>query len=83
MPVSTSDIDGIPDYTPAHQLKMWNKASIDVASAGISHAINGRVVTRANAKEIADMIKFWEDRVAAADTESFGGLAIVQYGERQ
>lgn len=63
MAIQITDITGGPDYTSAHQLKAWQRASIEVALAGVSRAINGRALTRSNAGEIKTMIEFWQGQI--------------------
>lgn len=81
MAITNADIAALPTYTSAEQLKMWQKASIDVAAAGVSRAINGRTLTTSNAAEIRAMLQFWEQQVFD-EGDTSGGIALVQYGER-
>lgn len=82
MAVSTSDIDDIPDYSSANQLKCWKKASVDLALSGESYAVNGRHLSRADAEEVRKMILFWEERVQSEAAGEYGMIALVQRGER-
>jgi hypothetical protein len=82
MALTPTEIDALSTYTSAQHLKMWKRADIEVAGGGVSYAINGRSLTRANAKEIRDNITFWEDRVALDDAGENGGNVLVKFGER-
>ncbi len=80
MAISNADIAALPTYTSAEQLKMWQKASIEIAAAGVSRTINGRTLTTANGDEVKKMIQFWQQQILdEADTS--GGLALVRFGE--
>lgn len=57
--------------TPAQQIELeeakdslaaWKKASMALALSK-SYQINGRMLTRANASEIKDMLLFWQNEV--------------------
>lgn len=55
----------MPEITLAQaeaQLTAWLTASTKVAS-GQSYAVGGRTITRADAREIRENIKFWNDMV--------------------
>jgi hypothetical protein len=84
MAITNAQIAALPTYTSAEQLKMWQKASIDLAAAGVSYAIAGRQLTRSDAEEVRNMLLFWQSQVnaqtAAADG---GGIALAQFGEAQ
>jgi len=58
-------------------LKIWMKADADVGMYGVSHAVNGRTLTRANASEITAKIQFWQDQVNASDG---GGIGLASFG---
>jgi hypothetical protein len=63
---------GITSAEAQAQLTAWLAASTAVAS-GQAYSINGRSLTRANAKEIREMIKFWDGQVKSL---SRGGIFI-------
>jgi len=81
MPISPSDIDALPDFTPAQQLKVWQKASVDIALTGQHYDQNGRTLTRADLAEVQKMIAFWQAQVNADN--GTGDIALVQFGEAQ
>lgn len=54
------------------QLTAWIAASTSVAT-GQSYTIGGRSLTRANAAEIRESIKFWDEKV---QTLTRGGRAL-------
>jgi hypothetical protein len=54
------------------QLALWLAADTAVAT-GQSYSIAGRSLTRANAAEIRENIKFWNAQVKSLDR---GGLAV-------
>ena len=82
MAVTNAEIAALPDYTAAEQLKVWKKASVDIAMGGASYSVPGRSLTRADAKLVRDMVTYWE---AAVEAESNpGGMnVLVQFGEPQ
>jgi hypothetical protein len=81
MPLTPSQIDALPTYTAAQQLKMWQRASIEVAGNGQSSAVNGRQLNRSNADEILKMIVHWQEQVEAeAAGEYGGGNVLVRFG---
>lgn len=85
MPVNTTDIDAIPDYTPAQRLKMYKKAEMDILAAGQSYTVEERQKMSANLAEIRQAIKELEQEVGTASEDSVdaGGLAIIQMGKAQ
>lgn len=54
------------------QLDTWIAASTAVASAGQSYTINGRTLTRANAREIQQMIEYWSAKVSELEAKAAG-----------
>jgi len=82
MPLTPTQIDALDNYSDGQQLKMWKLASIELAAAGVSYAINGRSLTRNDAEEVRKMIEFFEARINADSSDASGGIALVQYGER-
>jgi hypothetical protein len=85
MPVTNAQIAALPTYTAAEQLKVWQKASIDLAMTGQSMGGDGRMLTRADAGRVAEMISFWTEQVAleSAGSDCPAGVALVVRGERQ
>ena len=84
MALTPEEIDALPVYTSSQQLKLWMRASIEVAQAGVSMAISGRSLTRNNAAEIRQMIDYWDARVQAeASGDNGGGIALVQFGDQR
>jgi hypothetical protein len=65
MAIPISEITDGPDYTAAHQLKAWKRASIEVALTGESRSIDGRSLTRSDASLILKMIQFWQTQAQA------------------
>lgn len=57
---------GITAEQAQAQLDAWMAASTAAAS-GQSYTINGRSLTRADAAEIRENIKFWNEQVQALD----------------
>lgn len=57
------------------QLASWIAASTAVAQ-GQSYTIGTRSLSRANAKEIRDMISFWEAKVLRLADGSGGGIRL-------
>lgn len=55
---------GITLTEASDQLRVWLEASKAVAS-NQSYKIAGRELTRANAKEILQMLEFWDGKVKA------------------
>lgn len=55
-------------------LSRWIAASEAVAS-NQSYEIDGRKLTRANAKEVREMISFWEAKVRELENPATGGRA--------
>lgn len=53
-------------------LDAWLQADLAVAG-GQSYSINGRSLTRADAKEIKANIEYWESRVARLESQNDGG----------
>jgi hypothetical protein len=75
MPISSTDIAGLPDYTDAELLKMYRWALINNA-AGQTRSISGRTVQFPTADEIRKTIQWLEDRVAAASNAVGGNMAL-------
>ena len=77
-----AEINALPVYTPTQHLKMWELASIELAAAGVSYAINGRTLTRNNASMVQDMITYWSQQVVALQAGAAGGGNIlVRFGD--
>ena len=82
MALTPDEIDALSTYTSAQHLKIWKLADIEVAGGGVSYAVAGRSLTRANAQEIRNQIKFWEERVELELAGEHGGNVLVKFGER-
>lgn len=67
--------DGITLAQANESLAIWMEADKRVAQ-GQAYSIGGRSLTRANAKEITDKIKFWQNQVSSLS--GGGGLSIKQ-----
>lgn len=57
------------------QLTAWLAASTAV-SQGQAYTIGSRTLSRANAKEIRDMISFWEAKVARLESGAGSGIRV-------
>lgn len=53
------------------QLAAWKAASLAVAN-NQSYSIKDRSLTRANASEIREMIKYWSNELASAERKASG-----------
>lgn len=65
-------------YTPEEMVALWTRASAEIAATGVSYAIAGRQLTKANAREIHDSIEFWELRCDASNGAPATNLARFQ-----
>jgi len=63
MAISTSTIDGLPDYTDAQMVKLCKYAISQILGGAQSYSINGRSYTSANLADLKKMLAFYEDRV--------------------
>jgi hypothetical protein len=83
MPISNADIAALPTYTSVEQLKMWQKASIDLAANGSAYTISGRSLTKANGAEVQNMIQYWAEIVAAeqAGAGGYGNVLVTLGGD--
>ena len=57
-------------YSDAELLALWKQADADVAATGQSRAVRGKVLTLANAAEITNKIRYYEQKVSAANRSS-------------
>ena len=57
------------------QLALWLAASSAVAS-GQSYSIGDRSLTRADAKEIREMLNFWDGKVKELSGNAGGGIRV-------
>jgi hypothetical protein len=62
---------GITLTQAEEQLQVWLDASIKVAT-NQAYSINGRSLTRADAKEIREQINFWEQKISLLSRASSG-----------
>lgn len=67
MAISITQIDGVPDYTPANLLKSLNYAIVQITMSGQSYSINGRTFNRAN---LADLKRIRDDIKAEVDASA-------------
>jgi len=80
MAITPDDIDALPDYSAANQLKIWQKASIELAAYGISRSIAGRVLTVSNWKEVKDALNYWTGQVLAeSGDDSADGDVLIRF----
>lgn len=77
MVMTPEEIDALPTYSARQQLKLWQRASIELATAGVSYAISGRSLTRNNASEVAKMLDYWQEQVAIEDAEGGGNVLVT------
>lgn len=76
------DVSSVQTFTDAQLLVLYRNA-LAAVTVGQSYSINGRSMTRADLPEIRETIDWLEARIQnAAATDSGGGIAIVQFGER-
>lgn len=81
MAITNAAIAALPTYSAAEQLKLWQKASVDLASAGISYAINGRTLTRNDWQAVKDAIAFWTEQVQIESGDFGGTVALAQFAD--
>ncbi len=70
-------------YTNSQLLAHARKCLAAIMTGGQAVSLTGQILTRANLKDLRDTIDWLEDKVADADTASAGGIALVQWGEKQ
>jgi hypothetical protein len=56
-------------------------AMVSAAMGGSTLSINGRSLGRISISEAKKLYEMAEDMIAAEDTSSLGGIALVQYGD--
>jgi hypothetical protein len=79
MALSPAQIDALPTYTAAQQLKMWQRASIEVSTAGVSYAVNGRSLNRSHAAEILSMLQYWESAAYLEANPNSSTYALTRF----
>lgn len=72
----------IQTFTDEEMLKLARKAIAEIMVGGQSSGLNGRQMTRADLPALWDSVRDLEARINSAATDSAGGIALVQYGER-
>jgi hypothetical protein len=81
MAISTATIDGLPDYTNAHLLKLYRWGLANNA-AGQTRNINGAMISFPSVKDMLAAIGYLEGATNAdATTDTGGDTALVQFGE--
>jgi len=65
-------------YTAEEMLALWTEAGAQVAATGVSYAIAGRTLTRANANDINNSIKFWEQRCSVNEAPAINYVRLVR-----
>lgn len=78
MAISTSTIDGLPDYTDSQMLKLVKHAISQILGGAQSYSINGRTFTAADLDKLKTMLTFYEDRVEDSGNTS-GNIALVEF----
>lgn len=81
MAISTTTIDGLPDYTNAQLLKLYRWGLANNA-AGQTRNVGGTSIAFPSVSDMLKAISYLEGGVDAADADTNGGIALVQYGER-
>lgn len=66
------------DYTPEEMLALWTEAGAQVAATGVSYAIAGRSLTRADVPAINASIEFWERRCSVNETPAVNYVRMVR-----
>lgn len=84
MALTPDEIDALPTYTSAQHLKMWQRADIELAQAGVSYAVQGRTLTRNDADKVRAQINYWAEQVASESAgEAGSGNVLVRFGQEQ
>lgn len=83
MALTPDEIDAMPEYTAAQELKLAKMARREIMELGQSNAHNGRMKTRADLPALEATISNLEDQVAS---EAAGGAGLgnitVRIGRR-
>lgn len=82
MAISIAEIEALPDYTDAHQLKLAKYTLAVIKGGGQARGIDGRMKTEADIAKIEKHIEWLESRINAETAEATSGIALVRYGER-
>lgn len=73
----------VQTFTDAELLALVNKAIADILVGGQATSPDGRrTLTRADLDTLMEIKRELETTVAAEDSETGGGIALVRYGER-
>lgn len=78
MAISTSTIDGLPDYTDAQMVRLIKYAITQVLGGAQSYSINGRSYTSADLDKLKMMLTFYEDRIEA-DGNNGENIALAEF----
>lgn len=78
MAISTSTIDGLPDYTDAQMVRLVKHAISQVLGGAQSYSINGRSYTGADLDKLKKMLTFYEDRVEAAGNANGSNIVLAE-----
>lgn len=82
MAITTTQIDNLPDYSPADLLKSLNYAIVQVTLGNQGVSVNGRSYTRAN---LADLKRIRDDiksEVDAASSSSGRNAALADFSSQ-
>jgi len=79
MAISDTTITNLEDYTDGQIVKMIRYAIIQIMASGQSYSINGRTFTRANVKDLKELLTFFEDRVEAESSTTGTNIALVEF----
>lgn len=78
MAISTTTIDGLPDYTDAQMVKLIKYAITQVLGGAQSYSINGRSYTGADIDKLKTLLAWYEERVE--DSGNSGNFtALVEF----
>lgn len=80
MPITTAQIDALPDYTTAQRLKMYRAQEMSILAAGQSYDVDGQQKTAAALAEVRKAIKELEAEVEAEDSTSGNGFGLIEFG---
>ena len=76
-------LSALADYSWADIKKAAKHAMVTAAVGGGTLSLNGRTIGRISIKDAKLLYELAEQMTQEEDVESAGGIALVQYGERQ
>ena len=76
------DPSALSDHSWSDIKKAAKQAMVNAAMGGSTLSINGRMIGRITITEAKKLYEMAEDMIAAEDTSSANGTALVQFGER-